>query len=92
MSEKSTLDELREIDRLAAAINQRLDAMYAKLGKVVVAAETANEILTSLLSLVPGPGPAGNPGNLGCDGLPMDHAADRNLPITGERGPAKPSR
>ena len=34
----------------AARINQRLDAMFVKLGKIVVAVETVNEAASSMLS------------------------------------------
>jgi hypothetical protein len=40
-----SLDELRETDRLLASINGRLDAMFTKLAKVAVAAETVKELL-----------------------------------------------
>lgn len=40
-----SLEELRETDRLLTSINGRLDAMFAKLAKVAVAAETVKELL-----------------------------------------------
>ena len=83
MPEKSTLDELREIDRLTVRINQQLDTMFVRLGKVVVAAETANEALTSLLSAVQRAESAENLGNVGADWLPMDETANPDLPPTG---------
>ena len=43
-------DDLRQVDSLLASINRNLDAMYLKLGKIVVAAETVNEALSELPS------------------------------------------
>jgi len=50
MDQRTGIEGLREIDRLAADINLRLDAMYAKLGKVVVAIETVNAAMEDLLT------------------------------------------
>jgi len=44
----TTLEEFQEIDQMAQSINARLDAMYAKLGKIVVAVETVNEAVGNL--------------------------------------------
>ncbi len=43
-------DSLRQVNSVLASINRNLDAMYVKLGKVVVAAETVNEALSALPS------------------------------------------
>lgn len=46
----TTSDDLLQVDRLLASINRNLDAMYVKLGKIVVAAETVNEALSEFPS------------------------------------------
>ena len=43
-------DDLCQVDRLLASINRNLDAMYVKLGKIVVAAETVNEAFSGFPS------------------------------------------
>jgi len=68
MAKNSTLDKLREIDRLTLRINQQLETMFVRLGKVVVAAETANEALSGLLSTAQHIESAENVGTIGSDG------------------------
>jgi len=43
-----TVEELHEVERLTDRINGKLDSMYAKLGKLIVAVETVNEAFRNL--------------------------------------------